>query len=56
MIPTKLIKPLRHATVVALGATFPLLYIGAVSLESSVVTVIALVAAGVAGLLAALAF
>jgi hypothetical protein len=56
MVPAKLIKPLRHATVVALAATFPLLYVGAVSLESAVVTVIALVVAGIAGLLAALAF
>jgi hypothetical protein len=56
MVPTKLIKPLRHATVLTLAAAFPLLYVGAVSLESIVVTVVALVVAGVAALLAALAF
>jgi hypothetical protein len=56
MVSEKLIKLLRHVTVVTLAATFPLLYVGAVSLESAVVTVIALVVAGIAGLLAALAF
>ena len=47
---------LRHVALAGAVATFPLLYVGAVTLESAAVTVAGLVVAGVTAVLTWVAF
>ena len=47
---------LRHVALLGTVATFPLLYLGTVTLESAAVTVAGLVVAGVTAVLAWIAF
>lgn len=47
---------LRHLALAGMAASFPLLYVGAVTLESTSVTAAGLVVAGVAALIAWVAF
>ena len=56
MLPPKLRRPLRHATLAALALVFPLLYIGGVSLESQEVAGAALGLTALAALMAILSY
>ena len=56
MLPSKYIFKFRHLTLITLVLAFPTLYLGAVSLESLIVTVIGLVLAAIGSCLAMLSF
>ena len=56
MLPDRLRRPLRHFALAGLAASFPLLYAGAVSMESASVTAAGLVLAGVTAAVAWAAF
>lgn len=49
-------KQLRHVALVGIMLSFPLLYLGAVTLEQAALTTVALVTAGVSSVIAWLAF
>ena len=56
VLPDRLRRPLRHFALAGLAASFPLLYAGAVSMESAGVTVAGLAVAGVTAAVAWAAF
>lgn len=56
MVPGDPRRWLRHLALAGMAASFPLLYTGAVTLESAAVTAAGLVLAGVVALIAWVAF
>ena len=56
MLPGDARRWLRHLALVGMAASFPLLYVGAVTLESAAVTGAGLVVAGVVAVIAWVAF
>ena len=56
MLPGDARRWLRHLALAGMTASFPLLYVGAVTLESAAVTAAGLVVAGVVAVIAWVAF
>lgn len=56
MLPTELRRRLQHVALAGMAASFPLLYAGAVTLESGAVTAAGLAVAGATALVAWIAF
>ena len=56
MVPADARRWLRHLALAGMAASFPLLYMGAVTLESAAVTAAGLVVAGVVAVIAWVAF
>ena len=56
MVPGNARQWLQHLTLAGMAASFPLLYLGAVTLESASVTAGGLVVAGVVAVIASVAF
>ena len=56
MLPEETRRRLQHVALVGMAASLPLLYTGAVTLESEVVTALGLGVAGVTAVLAWVAF
>ena len=55
-LPATTRRRLQHLALAGMAASFPLLYVGAVTLEHSVVTAVGLVVAGVTAVVSWLAF
>lgn len=56
VVPADARRWLRHLALAGMAASFPLLYMGAVTLESAAVTAAGLVVAGVVAVIAWVAF